>query len=104
MLFELIITGAVGLLCVSLGLMLWKKQKISLIHSYHYTKVKQNDIKAYTTLMGKGVVMIGVGCILTGIIDYFTHTAYGWFGFSLFFIIGFIFIGKAQRKFNGGFF
>lgn len=32
---------AVGLLCVVLGLVIWKKQKISLVHNYHYKNVKR---------------------------------------------------------------
>ncbi len=102
--FELMINGTVGLLCVGMGLLIWKKEKITLIHSYHYTKVREEDKKAYTSLLGKGLLIIGIGCILTGIINYWTNTDYGWFVFALSFIIGFWLMGKAQKKFNGGWF
>lgn len=104
MLIELIIIVPVGLLCLCFGILIWKKEKISLIHSYHYTKVKEKDKKAYTNLMGKGVCLIGVGCLLTGIIDIITQTAYGWISFIIFFIIGLLVIVKAQKKYNGGLF
>ena len=39
-----IIDFAVGLTCIILGLLIWKKQKISILHSYHYKNVKQEDI------------------------------------------------------------
>ena len=30
-----------------------EKERINLIHDYHYTKVKEKDKKAYTSIMGK---------------------------------------------------
>lgn len=58
MLFKLIILLLVGALFIWLGILIWKKEKISLIHFYHYTKVKAEDKNAYTALMGKGVFVI----------------------------------------------
>lgn len=104
MLIELILLPILGVVFIYLGYLIWKKEKITLIHSYHYTKVNEQDKKPYTELMGKGVLMIGIGMILTGIIDYITKTAYGWFVFAVFFIFGFAIIIKAQKKYNGGFF
>lgn len=66
MIIGVIVDLAVGLLCIILGLMLWKKQKISLIHSYHYKNVKKEDVPAYTRLMGIGLILIGVGICITG--------------------------------------
>ncbi len=104
MLIELIVLSIIGIVFVSVGFLIWKKEKSSLIHSYHYTKLKEQDKKAYTQLMGKGVLLMGVGMILTGVIDYVTKTAYGWFAFGIFFVMGFVIITIAQRKYNGGFF
>ncbi len=104
MLIELIVLPILGVVFIYLGYLIWKKEKISLIHSYHYTKVKEQDKKAYTQLMGKGVLLMGIGMILTGVIDYVTKTAYGWFVFGFFFIIGFIIITIAQKRYNGGLF
>lgn len=104
MLFELIFMSILGVIFIWMGFLIWKKEKITLIHSYHYTKVKEEDKKAYTQQMGKGVIIIGIGMILTGGIDYVTETAYGWIFFILCFIIGFVFIIRAQKKYNGGLF
>lgn len=57
MLLELIIMSVVGLLFIYLGFMIWKKEKISLIHSYHHKKVKKCDKKDYTALMGIGMIL-----------------------------------------------
>lgn len=50
--FELILLLLVGFLCIYLGWEIWKKEKITLIHDYHYKKVKDADKKLYTEQMG----------------------------------------------------
>ncbi|MEG1782688.1 MAG: DUF3784 domain-containing protein [Oscillospiraceae bacterium] len=104
MLIELIVMTLIGLIFIYLGLMIWKKQKKSLIHSYHYTRVKEKDIKAYTEMMGKGVLLIGIGCVFTGVFDYITKSAGGWVGFGMAFFWGLSLIVKAQKKYNGSIF
>jgi flagellar biosynthesis protein FlhB len=104
MLFELIMMNVLGVIFIYIGFMILKKEKISLIHSYHYQKVKECDKKAYSQMIGIGVLLMGIGMILTGIIDYITKTAYGWFFFGGFFIIGIVIMFKAQNKYNGGVF
>ena len=46
--------------------------------SPHYKNVAEADKKEYTALMGKGAIIIGIGIILTGIIDFITQTGWGW--------------------------
>ena len=84
--FELFFLLIVGILFFCLGWEIWKKEKISLIHDYHHKKVKDSDKKAYTTIMGKSLLIIGVGIILTGVIDFITHTLYGWWILELLFV------------------
>ena len=62
MILGIIIESAVGLLCIALGLLLWKKQKVTLLHDYHYQHVKKEDLPAYTRQMGIGLIVIG--CLL----------------------------------------
>ena len=85
--FELFFLLIVGILFFCLGWEIWKKEKISLIHDYHHKKVKDSDKKAYTTIMGKSLLIIGVGIILTGVIDFITYTLYGWWIFGVAFCI-----------------
>ncbi len=103
-LLELILSVFIGLLFLFLGWRIWKKEQITLIHSYHYTKVSEEDKKDYTEEMGKSIILIGIGSTLAGIIDFITNTAYGWLFFIIFFILGFIKIFKAQKKYNDGIF
>ena len=102
--FELFFLLIVGILFFCLGWEIWKKEKISLIHDYHHKKVKDSDKKAYTTIMGKSLLIIGVGIILTGVVDFITHTLYGWWIFGIAFCIGLIIIVYAQVKYNHGLF
>ena len=101
----LVITNAVGIMLISFGYLIWKKDKVGLIHSYHYTKVKDSDKKAYAEKFGKGIIFCGIGSSLMGIVECLTNSSVlGIIAFALFFIIGFIFIIIAQKKYNGGFF
>ncbi len=103
-LFELILLTAVGTLFCIFGWKIWKKEQITLIHDYHYKKVNDSDKKAYTTLMGKAMLIMGVGMYLTGIIDFITFTFFGWVAFGVSFICGLIMMILAQIKYNKGIF
>lgn len=91
----------VGLLCVVLGLLIWKKQRITLIHDYHYKNVKKSDVPAYTRLIGTGLLLIGTGTCLTGIINLAFQTGAGWIAFGAGFLAGIWLMSKAQTKYNG---
>lgn len=93
-----------GLLFIFLGCRIWKKEQITLIHSYHYKKVSEENKKNYTKEIGRSIVFIGIGMLLTGIVDFITKTSYGWLFFTIFFILGFIKIFKTQKKYNDGMF
>ncbi len=101
MLVGLIVCVLVGALCIVLGILLWKKQMISLVHDYHYRHVSKSDVPAYTRLMGSGLLLIGIGTLLTGIINYAFWTQTGWIAFIIGFLSGIIFMHKAQMKYNG---
>jgi hypothetical protein len=100
MVLELILFLAVGIFILSCGILIWKKEKITLIHSYHYIKVKDENKKAYTTILGKGICLIGSGCVLAGAINFATKSGYGWILFTVCFLAGLILVVKAQTKYN----
>ena len=50
------------------GWMLWKKHRIDLVNAWHTRNVKQEDVPAYTKLMGLSLIAIGAGCLVTGIV------------------------------------
>ena len=102
MILEVIVMGSIGALLIILGLIVWKKQKISLVHDYHHRHVKKQDVGAYTRLIGIGVIVIGIG--VTEAVNLATNSGWGWIAFGFGFIAGFAFMSKAQRKYNGSWF
>ena len=93
-----------GLLCLLLGFVIWTQEKITLIHDYHYKKVKEEDKKAYTAVIGKGVMALGAGCVLSGVV-----CALGWEDWIgpvlvLGFVLGLGAIAYGQFKYNHGLF
>lgn len=102
--FELIFLSLGGILFLYLGWEIWKKEKITLIHDYHHKRVKDIDKKAYTEQMGKAMLIIGVGTILTGSVDFITTSLFGWWFFIIGFIIGIVMMTYAQVKYNHGMF
>ena len=102
--FELFLLLAIGLPLCYMGWVIWKKEKIQLIHDYHTKRVTKKDQKAYAALMGKALLLIGAGTALTGVIDFLTDTSNGWLVFLACFCAGLIMILRAQKKYNGGLF
>lgn len=100
MIVGFIIELVVGLICITFGLLIWKKQKVSLVHDYHYKNVKEEDLAAYCKLMGIGIIVIGIGIILTGLYFLIFENMLGLLILLLGFVVGIIIINKAQ-KYNG---
>ena len=98
--FMFIITFAMGILFLIIGYLLWKRHMITLIHDYHYIHVRDEDRVNYTKAIGKGISLIGIGMISTGIIFWLTHSLLGWFAFVIGFICGVIIMVNAQKKYN----
>ena len=94
---------AVGILCIVLGAVLWKKQKVSLVHEYHYKNVKKDDIPAYTRLLGIGLIAIGAGICVAGLFNWL-ESSFWWIPMLVGFIAGFAVMNKAQKTYNGSWF
>ena len=86
-----------------MGLLLWKKQKVSLLHSYHCKDVKKEDIPAYSRQMGIGIILIGLGICISGFLDLLNSKLW-WLPISAGFITGFVVLHKTQMKYNGSWF
>ena len=104
LLIQLIILSVVGLLLVIFGLLIWVKKKVSLVHEYHYRNVRSVDIPAYCRLLGRSLVILGIGTILTGVINVVFDTALGWLAFIVGLIVFFVLANRAQKKYNGSWF
>ena len=95
-----ILVGLVGIVLILLGYMVWKKEKISLFHGYHYDKVSEEDKKAFCTISGIGVVLIGIGLFITSIIIGITNSMWSFIPFVVGFVVGLIMLIYAGIKYN----
>ena len=89
-----------GILFLVLGLMIWKTHRLTLIHSARYGGVKPENIRAYTSLVGFGVTLIGIGICLTGLLAFVTKSGFIRIPALAGLVAGCIFINKAQRGYN----
>ena len=91
----------IGIALIVFGVLTWKKQTTLFLHSYHYKNVKEEDLPAYTKLMGIGQIIFGVGFCLTGVLKLFVQGALSWIFLIVGLAAGLPFIFKAQKA-NGG--
>ncbi|MBR6790407.1 MAG: DUF3784 domain-containing protein [Oscillospiraceae bacterium] len=99
MIFPLIL-AALGAVFVWLGLRIWKKQELKLLHDYHYDKVTEENKAAFAEMSGKGIVAVGAGIILMGIVGCTPLTEYGWIPFILGLAAGLMLLIRAGHKYN----
>lgn len=100
MILAAIIEIAVAAVCIVIGVLLWAKRMISLLHDYHYKHVKEEYIPAYTRLMGIGIILIGEGIFVTGLLNLF-YSSFWWIPLPAGFVTGVVVILVAQKKING---
>lgn len=88
------------MLCVILGLLIWLKQKVSLLHDYHYSHVKNDDIATYTRLVGIGLIVTGIGVCISGVL-FLVYLPYWWIPLLVGISTGLTILCIAQKKYNG---
>ena len=95
-----IIVAVIGIVFVTLGYLMWKKGKITLLHSYHYDKVSPSDKRIFCKISGLGVIFIGIGLLVTAIIIGITDSALSYIAFALGFVVGLVLLIYAGVKYN----
>ena len=66
-----LITGGVGTIIAVMGWLIWKKEKLSLMHDYHVNKVSAENKTAFCRLSGIGLIVIGIGLLISAVRDRF---------------------------------
>lgn len=100
MLIAVLLVGCIGIAFVLLGWLIWKKEKISLLHEYHYSKVSDNDKSAFCKDSGIGVMRIGVGLLVTAVLLFLTDSALSFLAFAVGMLLGLGQLISAGRKYN----
>ena len=96
--------AAVGIILIVLGIITWKKQTTAFLHSYHYKKVKEEDLPAYTRQMGIGQIVIGIAFCLAALFRLLSQMTVSWVVLAVGVVIGAALIFKAQSNHNGSLF
>ena len=97
---KLIIQIIIGLFLIVVGI-LNIKGNISLMHSYHRKRIKEEDIKPFGEKVGIGTIIIGITIILAGLFTILNYANISNVILIIGFVIGFIFIFYAivyQKK------
>ena len=92
--------GVLALIFIYLGWLIWKKEKITLLHSYHYDKVSPSNKKLFCKISGWGVLLIGIGLLVTAIMIGITDSALSFIAFALGFVAGLVLLIYAGVKYN----
>ena len=95
-----IIVGVMGIVFIIFGYLLWKKERISLLHDYHYDKVSEEDKKAFCTMSGIGILFIGIGLLITGVLIGITNSPWSFIAFAIGFFAGFTILIYAGIRYN----
>ena len=66
---EFIISAIIGIVCVIIGI-LNIRGNVSMLHSYHTKRVKEEDKVPFGRLVGAGTITIGVGLVIFSIFNY----------------------------------
>ena len=99
MIGEIIILG-VGVIFMILGYLLWKREKINILHRYHYRNVSPDNKKVFCKMTGQGLILIGSGLLITGIFIFKTHSMYSFIAFAVGLIAGITLLINAGLKYN----
>ena len=89
-----------GTIFIMLGWQIWKKQKMDLIISYHSGRVSEENRQAYCTFAGGGVLMMGIGFLLSGICTALNQSVLIFVPMTAGFVIGLGLLTAAVRKYN----
>ncbi len=86
------------------GYLLYFKQKISIVHAYHWKKVKSDDIVPYTRLMGIAQFLIGISILSYSFLTFFNLIYVALTFLYCILAASFIIMHIAQKKYNKGWF
>ena len=100
MIVGVIILSLVSILMLVMGWLLWKKEKITLLHEYHYQKISPADKKAFCTLCGMGLILMGIGIGVTAVLLGVTESVLSFIAFAVGMVAGLALLLYAGKKYN----
>ena len=105
-----VVPAIVGLICILIGISNMKGN-ISSLHSYHRSRVSEEDRLPFGKLVGKGMIIIGISVCVMALsmlaVEIFENEIFAIVGMILMgvgFVIGLSLAFYAMKKYNGGIF
>ena len=95
-----ILFALLGAVFINLGRQIWKEQKTELIISYHSERVSEENKKAYCTLFGSGILIMGSGFLISGICVVFIRTVRVFVPMAAGLVFGLAVLSSAIIKYN----
>ncbi len=95
-----LVSGGVGIILAVFGWLIWKKEKLSLMHDYHTDKVSAENRPAFCKLSGIGLIVMGIGLLISAVILGITDSAYSFLCFAVCFAAGLSMLITAGLKYN----
>lgn len=89
-----------GIVFIVLGLQIWLKQKMNLIISHHCEKVKEENKKAYCRIFGIGMIVIGIGFLLSAVCIPLLKTLFSFIPLTAGLVLGIVLIVYSIAKYN----
>ena len=103
MLVGIIIVELVGVVFMILAKKI-SDGKIELIHDYHWKNVREKDKPFYTKEFSKGIYVIGIGLLVSGVAIYMEKSLFILIALFGSIIAGGYILNKVQKKYNGSWF
>ena len=98
--FESVLMGILGVIFIVMGYMIWKKERISLLHEYHYDKVSEEEKRSFCKISGWGILIMGIGLVITAVVIRITSSPWSFLVFAASFVMGLGFLIYAGKKYN----
>ena len=107
MILYAVITALSGAVILALGIAVYRGNT-KLIHDYHQTRVKEEDLPAYGREFAKGLFVLAGALVLSGLINLIGYKGPVMLAALLILaagiIVSLIWIAHVQKKYNGGMF
>lgn len=95
-----ILLALLGIVFSVLGWLIWKKQRMDLIISYHSDKVSEANKPAYCALLGTGVLIMGIGFLASATCTVFIQSARVFVPMAAGLLAGAVLLVSAIIKYN----
>ena len=100
---EYIFVTIVGIVCIVIGI-LNTKGHISMLHSYHVKRVKEEDKIPFGKKVGTGTIIVGCSIMVSGVLSMLNYTVISNVITGAGLTAGLIIIFYAMFKYNKGIF